>query len=375
MAKAVKKASVRYHVIADYTANITGASDEEIAEKAENMEELRKLRYSLVSLCPHPGRNSIFVGTTQRSHDLLVEFDVKTEQFRSCKYERVSGEHEVKIHRGLWLEEKENALYFSTSTLSPLWKIISTHGKGAPLVRYRIDDDAFDLLAYPAEGVYNQATNYDPGRKLLYYFGIPGLWFGVYDLKRERVLKHVLVESIPHISAIDDDGGVWGTWSDWAHAFFRYDPETNDLNFFNGEFAMPSAQRAANIMYRGAGPIDTMLNGGDGFLYIGTALGELYRLDHRGPKLEFLGKPHSELRMQGLCVGPDGALYGAGGRRDTFFFRYDRKTRRFDVLSDLIAPDGKRCTYPHDICFHGGKFYIAETDNPTRSGYLWEITL
>ncbi len=111
MASKIRKKLVpTYHVIKDYTANITGNSDEEIMEKAENMEELRKLRYSIVSLCPDPRRNSVWCGTTQRAHDLLLEFDVKTQSFRSCGYDRVSGEHEVKIHRGIWLDEKENVL-------------------------------------------------------------------------------------------------------------------------------------------------------------------------------------------------------------------------------------------------------------------------
>lgn len=365
--------AVRYHVINDYSAEITGESDEEIAEKMRASPELRARRYSVVSVCAHPGRGTIFCGMTNTGHDLLAEFDPKTGTFRSCGYAKIANECEAKIHRGLWLDEREDALYFATSTLSPLPRTYKSDG--APLVRYDVAADRFEILCRPTRGIYYQATNYDPVRRKLYFFGIPGMWFGVYDLEARRVVRHDIVESIPHIGAIDDDGGVWGTWSDRRHAFFRYDPDADEMDFFDGQFALPSAERAANIMYHGAGPIDSMINGGDGFLYVGTALAELYRLDPRKRTLEFLGKPHHENRIQGLVMAPDGSLYGAGGRRDTFLFRYDTGLRAFRIISDLTAPDGKRCTYPHDLAMVGDTIYIGETDNPRRSGYLWEVTL
>ena len=366
--------AVRYHVYKDYSSEVTGESDEEITEKLRHDPEAQARRYSFVSLLSHPGRRSVFCGTTSRTaHDLLLEFDIESETFRSCGYGEVAGDCEAKIHRGLWLDEGENALYFATSTLSGLPQTSRTDG--APLVRYDVEAGAFEVMCRPEKGIYYQATNYDPVRKLLYFFGIPGFWFGVYDLAERRVVRHQIVESIPHIGVIDDDGGVWGTWHDWMHAFFRYDPDKDEIDFFGGKFALPSAKEGAGIMYRGAGPVDSMLNAGDGFIYIGTALGELYRLDPREHTVAFLGKPHHERRIQGLCVGPDGCIYGAGGRRDTHLFRYDRDDRRFAVISDLIAPDGKRCIYPHDIVSVNGTIYVGETDTPDRSGYLWEVTL
>jgi hypothetical protein len=370
--KRVKKPEVRYFVYKEFVFDEAGRSDEEIVQQLRHNPELRKKRFSFVSLCVHPGRGTLFAGTTNTGHDLLVELDPKTGAYRSCEYAKVSTEHEVKIHRGLWLDEKEDALYFATSTLSPL---AQTHkAAGAPLVRYDIKKDSFDLLARPRQGEYIQATVYDGARKLLYYFGIPTLCFGVYDLKKKKVLHDISVESIPHISALDDDGGCWGT-AGQHHVFFRYHPEKDEFEFFDGQCAMPTARQGSNIMYLGAGPVDSMINGGDGFLYVGTALGELYRLNPRTQEVRFLGKPHWENRIQGLTLAPDGLIYGAGGRRETFLFSYDRKTNAFNVLSDLVAPDGKRCTYPHDIVAMNGALYIGETDTPKRSGYIWEVTV
>jgi len=367
-----QKREVRYHVIKDYSAEVSGESDEEIAEKLRSDPAVRALRYSIVSTCDHPGRGSIFCGCTNSAQDLLVEFDLKSGAFRSCNYAGIGTEHEAKIHRGLWLDEGENALYFATSTLSG---IAATHNTpGAPIVRYDIDKDEFEVLAHPRRGEYIQGTNYDPVRKLIYFYSIPSYAFGVYDLKKRKVRHNIVVESIPHVAAIDDDGGAWGTYSH-RHAFFRYDPEADAFDFFHGRCAMPTAVEGANIMYTGAGPVDCMLNAGDGFLYVGTALGELYRLDPRTQEIDYLGKPHYERRIQGLALGPDGTIYGAGGRRDTFLFRYDRKTNAFRVISDLTAADGRRCQYPHNLLIVNGKAYVGETDNRTRSGYLWEITL
>ena len=365
-----KKPDVRYHVYKEFVFDEAGLSDEEVARQYRNNPEMRAKRFAFVSLCVHPKRGTLFAGTTNTGHDLLVELDPKTGTYRSCEYPKVSTEHEVKIHRGLWLDEKEDALYFGTSTLSSLAKTHST--AGAPLVKYDIKKNAFEILARPRKGEYYQATVYDPKRKLLYYYGIPSYCFGVFEVKKRKVLQDITVESIPHIAALDDDGGAWGT-AGHQHTFFRYDPAKDAFNFFDGQCAMPTARAGANIMYAGAGPVDSMINGGDGFLYIGTALGELYRLDPRTQEVRFLGKPHYEHRIQGLCVGADGMIYGAGGRRDTFLFRYNRKTNAFNVLSDLVAPDGKRLTYPHDIATLDGVLYIGETDTPKRSGYIWEV--
>jgi len=368
----VPSENVRYHVIKDYSAEVTGESDEEIAEKLRHDPAARALRYSIVSTCPHPGRGTIFCGATNTGQDLLLEFDPRTGAFRSCNYARIGDEREAKIHRGLWLDETENALYFATSTLSG---IQATHdAPGAPIVRYDIDADSFEVLCRPKQGEYIQATNYDAVRKLIHFFSIPSFAFGVFDVAERRVRHHIVVESIPHISAIDDDGGIWGTFSH-RHAFFRYDPDADAFDFFDEHCVLPTAREGANVMYSGAGPVDSMLNGGDGYLYIGTALGELYRLDPRTRAIDYLGKPHYEPRIQGLALGADGLIYGAGGRRDTFLFRYDRATNAFTVLSDLTAPDGKRCQYPHNLLIIDGTATIGETDNRTRSGYLWQVTL
>ncbi|MHC4917169.1 MAG: hypothetical protein ACYTGB_16945, partial [Planctomycetota bacterium] len=78
---------VSYHVFKDFKLDGTAASDEEIlALGGADAEKLRELRYSFVSLCPHPKRGKLFLGCTNWSGDILVEFDQEKRAFRSCGY-------------------------------------------------------------------------------------------------------------------------------------------------------------------------------------------------------------------------------------------------------------------------------------------------
>ena len=76
-----------------------------------------------------------------------------------------------------------------------------------------------------------------------------------------------------------------------------------------------------------------------------------------------------------MIVGRDGWLYGCGGvDYDTHLFRYDRQRDHFEVLGKLYDPERKTSVWhTHALCEpRPGLFYVGETDNPERSGYLWE---
>ncbi len=365
------KLKVTYHIIADYQLDISGASEEEIAERGADIKVLREKRYALTSLYYDTARQKLFVGTTNSAGDLLVVFDPETCSFESLGYKCIWDDTEAKIHRGLWPAEDGKALYFATSTLSPISKIWNQ--PGGKIVRYEIETGKFEVLGRCAPGKFIQASDLDEERGLMYLFCYPAFSFGVFSTRERKHLLDVFVGSIPHISAIDDDGGVWGTQNAHRHSFFRYDPNSNDLEFMN-DFALPSARRAAGVMYTGAGPIDCMINGGDGYIYISTALAELYRLDPRKREVTFLGKPYAGNRLPALVVGKDGLIYGAGGDSGTCqLFTYDREARRFDILGSIVAEDGIGCYRTHDMALVDNVAYIGETDNPRRSGYLWKV--
>ena len=362
--------NVRYHVIADLKINKAGLSDEEIARDPVLQRQIRTKRYSITSLCMHPGRGSVYCGVTNTGGNILLEFRPKTGKFVSLGYAKLAEPCEVKIHRGLWLDEPANALYFGTATLSEIPQLVKA--PGGRLVRYDIDQRRFETLGIPIQGNYIQATNVDARRGLMYSFSIWDFCFAVWSLKRRKVVRVHPMASIVHVSAIDDDGGVWGTYSMYKQAFFRYDPDRDELQFPEG-CALPTALAASNLMYRGAGPVDGMINGGDGFMYVGSAMGELYRLDPRTHEIVYLGRPMPANRLPALQVGADGLIYGVGGDANaTTLFRYDRGRGSFELLGKVLAPDGTACYRPHDLVVVGNTAYVGETDNPKRSGYLWE---
>jgi outer membrane protein assembly factor BamB len=123
------------------------------------------------------------------------------------------------------------------------------------------------------------------------------------------------------------------------------------------------------------GTLDSMLNGGDGYLYIGTSAGALCRLDPKTAEVAYLGKPDPALRMPGLILGNNGLLYcGTGGEGDTKLFAYDRESAKFIELGRVYDPGINDSSFIlHHITEAADRtIYTGETDNPRRSGYLWE---
>ncbi|MDD4889588.1 MAG: hypothetical protein PHU85_06625 [Phycisphaerae bacterium] len=363
---------VEYFVIKDMVLDGHAQSDEEIAADPRLRAEVRKRRYSITSLCPGEGLGKLWCGTTNSGGDLLYEFNTATHKFRSLKFQKVAEPDDVKIHRGLWLDRKRHSLYFGLATLSPLGKIVT--GKGARIMRFDLKTEKYHELGRPSPGSYIQATAYDAGRQMMYSFTLPALGFTVTDLKTGKTKRNIPTESIVHIPAIDNDGGVWGTHSCHIHAFFRYDPDTDTFDFPE-TCRMPTSMQASNLMYIGAGPVDTMLTGPDGLIYVGSGMGEIYTIDPKTKKVTYLARPTPHNRLPGLVFGPDGRLYGIGGDRwDVSLFALDVKTRAVEFLGQVATKD-RTCYRPHDLTYQDGRFFVGETDNPKNSGCLWALTL
>lgn len=367
---------VSYHVFKDYRMNKAALTDEEKLSQisASEAAKARENMYSFVSMSYDRKRKILFLGSTHRNGDILVEFDPKTSKFTSCGFGKTDiyrPQHDVKIHKGLTLDPDGEALYFGIATLSPLPDLI---GKpGGAIVRYDIEKRTFTSLGRPISGDYIQGTCFDFQRGLAYLFTDRGN-FGVYDMKKQKLLHQEAMQSTPHNGCIDSEGGVWGTFSPSTQEFFRYDPSSNKFEFPGS--SIPDARAAANIMYPGAGPIDSFINGGDGYLYVGSPLGDFFRMDPKDGKLTFLGKPFADRRLPGLAIGADGWLYLCGGReRASMLSRYNRKENRFEYLGSVEHSDGTYLHYAHEITVVDNVVYIGETDNPSRSGYLWKCEL
>jgi hypothetical protein len=368
---------VSYRVFKDFRISGLGETDEEIlaAARKHDAKKFAKLRYSFVCMRYHPGRGKIYLGATNRAGDILVEYDVKKGSFRSCGFAKsgLLGPCDHKIHKGLWLNEREDAIYFGIATVSPFAE--SMDSRGGTLVRYDLKTRKFTCLARPTPGDYYQGTCFDFERRKAFMFTGRNM-FAAYDLAKKKLVRYESMESVPHNACQDDRGGVWGTATPGRQELYRYDPDT-DRFFFTGG-TVTNGVAAANIMYSGAGPIDGMINGGDGFLYVGTGLGDFCRIDSKTGQVEYLGHPFPDHRLPGLALGPDGWIYLSGGHtkgRGCGIVRYNRAEKRFEQLGEVRAPDGEYLYYTHELVAIGRTIYLGETDNPSRSGFLWVCEL
>lgn len=367
---------VEYFVLHELKNEHARVSEEETAEAILRMtparrEHHRTNHYAITALCMgDPGR--LFVGVTNMAGDILHEFDTKTNAFRSLNFAAQAEPFDAKIHRGLWYDRGRKSLFFGIATLTPMKDVMLANG--GRIMRYDLGSGQYESLGRPCPGAWIQAIAYDGERELIYSFGLPSLDFAVSEVAGKKVRRRVDVASIVHMPAIDPAGGLWATYSMFDHAFFRYDPDKDEFQFPG--LCMPNAKAGANKQYPGSGPVDSMFTGPDGMVYVGGALGDLYRIDPQAMKLDYLGHPLPVERLPGLCFGPDGRLYGVGGdRNQTRLFAMDPRNGAVEVLTAITAADGQRCYRVHDLVYQDGRFFIAETDNPYRNGYLWSVTL
>lgn len=361
--------SVKHHVLRD-TKTKTVLGDDTRTDRLGDADIIHN-RVAFTSLLWHPGDGQLYCGCTAFTRDILWRFDPKACTFTSLGYQKVAEENEVKIHRSLCLAA-DGTIYSATATLYTLDRRLQT--PGGSIFRYDPKTGRIEKLCIPVKYDYPQTITLDEGRKLIYGMTQPVFKFFVYHIDTGEVEDYDYMGSITHISALDDEGCFWGTWDASLHNLFKYDPRTRKITYF--DHGLPEGRKFADIMYRGAGPVDCMINGGDGYLYIGTTGGTLCRLDPRTAEATYLGRPHPTKRLPGLAIIDDRRILCSGGDEEGGYLAvYDRKTNGFEHLGELVEPaTGTKLYRVHDLCLSGDRTtaYVAETDVPSRSGYLWE---
>ena len=322
--------------------------------------------YSFTTLRAHHD-HKLYIGTTHMNNRILWRFDPATKQFQDLGYDKVGRPADIKIHRSLEYDARDDVFYIVSSAL---------HGEdqyyqspGAQVYRYDPKTGRIDSLGTPMEHEYSQTITFDPQRRLLYGFTFHTFSFYAFDVDKRQTIFRAMPGSITHISALDDAGCIWGTWGRDAHYIFKYDPAVNDITWTKKQFP----EGGLSYMYAGAGPVDCMINGHDGFLYIGLETGSLIKMDPNTIEFEYLGRPAIPPRMPALILADDGLIYGTcGDDYHVSIFVFDRKTRGFNIIAQVQTEDEK-CFRPHDIALIGSTIYVGETDHPQRTGYLWEI--
>jgi len=367
----MKIKNITHHVLADYQGALTGYAGDphELREKNPRMFENS---VAFCCLLNHPD-GGLYCGLTRFNGDVFYRFDVHAKKFESLGYQKISEPFECKIHRSLELASN-GVIYGATACLH--YENYRLEAPGGALFRYDPGNRQLTRLGVPVAHDYIQTITLDDTRQLIYGQTYPVFKFFVYHVADGRVDNFDFTGSISHISALDDQGGFWSTWNGANHWLFRYDPEEGKVRWFR--HGLPNAKADSNIMYPNAGPIDSMVNGGDGWLYAGTCGGSLCRIHAESARVEYLGHPAPTRRMPGLKNFRDDLLLGCCGDEDGgCLFIYNKKNKHFDVLGPIIdSRTGLSLYRTHDLEIgSNGHIFVGETDVPNRSGYLWEIEL
>jgi len=316
----------------------------------------------------NPADGLVYCGITALDNDILWTFDPGSKKFESLHYEKVGEKYDVKIHRSLILDD-DGMMYGATAGLVDTFQYLEA--PGGKVFSLNPKTKEIKILGIPCPHEYIQTIALDKKRKIIYGFTYPLNKFFRFDLATGKSTNFEAIGAGPHIPAVDDDGNLWGTWASFGvgeKRLLKYNPDEDKLHFLRNTLPRMSANDG--------GDIDGMLNGGDGYIYVGTCSGALARLDPKNVEVEYLGKPYPGTRLAGLCIGKDGLFYGGGGENyNTFVFAYDREKKKFYDNVRLYDPDmNESCVIVHHITItDDGTVYAAETDNLERSGFLWEV--
>jgi hypothetical protein len=335
--------------------------------------ELRKRMYQFTSLLYNPANKKLYCGVTNFASDIFHEFDPAKKKFRSLGYPKrfkPATKFDIKIHRSLELDKATKSIISISSGLHATNEYLEA--PGSHLFRYYWETDSYEDLGMPVANEYTQTITFDPKRQIVYGFTLEYFSFYAFDLRTRRTIFHTRPQSITHVSAVDDNGCIWSTWDRQNHWLFKYDPAKNACTYFRHGFP----EKPTSLMYAGAGPIDRMINIGDGYLYIALETGSLYKLDPDTAKVEFLGRGAPITRLPGIIEGiaKDTLLCVTGDLNVTYLMEYHLKKRSFTTLCEVRSKKSQ-CFRPHDIAVVGRKVYIAETDNPKGGCWLWEVEL
>ncbi len=349
-------------------------------ETARRHPDLAKRWYHPVCSRYNPRDGLLYIGNTAYNNDILYTFDPINKAFTSLNFWTVANKFDVKVHRSLEIDN-DGIIFGATACLHDLDQQHEAHG--GKLFSYNPDKGEIEVLGAPVPPWYIQTITLDRKRRIIYgyVFQAPYLFRFDLDSRQTQILAYTSVDG--HNLTIDDDGNLWAFWRQMYGAsstldaapnttLLKYNPDREELTWCHN-LGIPGRSSSDYVHP------DYVLNGGDGFIYMGTTSGMLFRFDPIAMKFDYLGTPMLEdSRIGGMTIGTDGLLYIAAGRNYRCrLISYDRERSVFHNLGAISDPvTGSACCDTHFITETSpGLFYICETDNLKRSSYLWECDL
>lgn len=354
----------------------------------------------------NPKDKKLYCGLNSLDGDLLHCFSPSAPQFESMNTQQWTDRYDVKIHRTLLLNPKDQCFYFATSLLHDLDQ--QQAAKGGKLVRFDPQTRQYQVIGVPVPHLYIQSIAADWERSIIYGFTYPAEAVFKTDLRTgsSQILAYIgnatmLVQ--PHNAVVDREGWLWGTYAEtraWdetiGHApvrLFKYHPDRNEFVWFEhglrrrkeeqqllADPPVPEGTTSALAETRhheDYGFCDSMAYDGERYIYAGTVAGVLNRIDTRTGEVEKIANAMSTTRFPGLAI-KEGIIYGGGGMKGcTQLIRWNTKTDRIELYSDLVEQRiNDRPERIHELAVDDEhQIFLAENDNNRRSSYLWAVHL
>lgn len=340
----------------------------------------------------------LYCGLNSIDGDLLYTFDRDTQRFERRNTQEWADRFDVKIHRTLLSNPRDQCLYFGTSSLHDLDQ--QHEAKGGKLVKFNPRTGKHQVICVPGAHLYIQSIAADWERSIICSFTYPVEAAFKTDL---RTGSSSFIANIgspntfaqPHNAVVDNAGWLWGTYAEtraWDEAvgkepvrLFKYHPDKNEFVWFDHGLSRradkkqliddpPGPVGAASALAETRhkeeyGYCDSMVYDGHRYIYTGTVAGVLSRLDTQTGLVEKVANIMTTGRFPALVV-KDEILYGGGGMNGyTQLFRWDTRTDCIEGYTELV--DSKINDRPnriHEIALdENHQIYLGENDNHKRS--------
>lgn len=346
-------------------------------------EDWRKDWISFDCLCYDKDSDTVFCGITSFAADIFWGYNRRDRHFVTTGYERIADPYDAKFHRALVKDDEY--LYGAVALLHDIDRYWDA--PGGAIVRYNPRNNEIKKLGFPIPHVYIQSIILDERRGIIYGQTFTPERFFSFDLetRKSRDIGPIgsgMVMAQGENLVLDDKGNVWGAWGvtrAWQSFYGKDGIRLFCYNFKKGSIDYLTTGLLTPDGSHGYAKPEAFFNFKTGCLYASGSNGSIYRIDPKTGKTEYLFTPIPDRpsRLASLAIAPDGFAYGVTGRNgQTELLKFDPNKEKYELLGKVIDKNGITCWQAHDIVsLPGGILYVAENDVPTRSGYLWEISM